>query len=44
MVLDHMQLVILVQKRDEGHFLSLLKVVETTPGLYFSYDADLTLK
>lgn len=43
-VLDHLQLAILVQKRDEAHFLSLLKVVETTPGLYFSYDADLTLK
>ncbi|KAJ7552880.1 hypothetical protein O6H91_06G074100 [Diphasiastrum complanatum] len=31
------------QKRDEAHFTSLLKTVERTPGLYFSYDMDLTL-
>lgn len=30
------------ERRDEAHYISLLKVVETFPGLYFSYDADLT--
>lgn len=33
-----------VQRKDEAHFMSLLKVAEATPGLYFSYDTDLTLK
>ena len=33
-----------MQIRDEAHYMSLLKEVETTPGLYFSYDTDLTLK
>ncbi|CAM6083198.1 unnamed protein product [Calypogeia fissa] len=31
------------EKRDEAHFTALLKAVETTPGLYFSYEVDLTL-
>ncbi|KAH9556250.1 hypothetical protein CY35_07G017100 [Sphagnum magellanicum] len=31
------------EKRDEAHFLALLKSLEKTPGLYFSYDSDLTL-
>jgi hypothetical protein len=31
------------EKKDEAHFLGLLKVLEKTPGLYFSYDVDLTL-
>jgi hypothetical protein len=32
------------EKRDEAHFLTLLKSLEKTSGLYFSYDCDLTLK
>ncbi|XP_020522342.1 phosphoinositide phosphatase SAC8 isoform X2 [Amborella trichopoda] len=31
------------EKRDEAYFMSLLKTVESTTGLYFSYEADLTL-
>ncbi|KAI8014122.1 Phosphoinositide phosphatase SAC8 [Camellia lanceoleosa] len=31
------------QKRDETYFRTLLKVVESTPGLYFSYETDITL-
>ncbi|XP_078160508.1 SAC domain-containing protein 8 isoform X1 [Carex rostrata] len=31
------------EKRDEAYFMSLLKTVEATPGLYFSYDRDLTI-
>jgi hypothetical protein len=31
------------EKRDEAHFVGLLKALESTPGLYFSYDVDLTL-
>ncbi|KAH9311622.1 hypothetical protein KI387_026657, partial [Taxus chinensis] len=31
------------EKRDEAHFVSLLKTVEKTPGLYYSYGTDLTL-
>ncbi|EPS70476.1 hypothetical protein M569_04284, partial [Genlisea aurea] len=31
------------EKRDEEYFVSLLKIVESTPGLYYSYDTDLTL-
>jgi hypothetical protein len=34
----------LVQKRDEAYFMNLLKVVESTPGLYYSYETDITLK
>ncbi|KAG0593081.1 hypothetical protein KC19_1G304000 [Ceratodon purpureus] len=29
--------------RDEAHYMSLLKEVESTSGLFFSYDTDLTL-
>ncbi|CAK9323369.1 unnamed protein product [Citrullus colocynthis] len=31
------------EKRDEAYFLTLLKTVETTPGLYYSYQTDITL-
>ncbi|OEL27283.1 Phosphoinositide phosphatase SAC8 [Dichanthelium oligosanthes] len=31
-------------KRDEAYFMSLLRIAETTCGLYYSYDRDLTLK
>lgn len=31
------------EKRDEAYFVSLLKIVETSSGLYFSYQTDLTL-
>ncbi|KAI4966168.1 hypothetical protein ZWY2020_042145, partial [Hordeum vulgare] len=30
-------------KRDEAYFMSLLRIAETTCGLYYSYDRDLTL-
>jgi len=33
-----------LQKRDEAYFISLLRTVESTPGLYYSYAMDLTLK
>ncbi|KAK9290473.1 hypothetical protein L1049_008643 [Liquidambar formosana] len=31
------------EKRDEAYFMTLLKTVESTPGLYYSYDTDITL-
>ena len=31
------------EKRDEAYFVSFLKIVETSSGLYFSYQTDLTL-
>ncbi|KAL0910859.1 hypothetical protein M5K25_018955 [Dendrobium thyrsiflorum] len=31
------------EKRDEAYFMSLLRIVESTPGLYYSYELDLTL-
>uniref|UniRef100_A0A7N0VEA0 SAC domain-containing protein n=1 Tax=Kalanchoe fedtschenkoi TaxID=63787 RepID=A0A7N0VEA0_KALFE len=31
------------EKRDEAYFMSLLKTVESTPGLYYSYDTDMTV-
>ncbi|VFQ89331.1 unnamed protein product [Cuscuta campestris] len=31
------------EKKDEAYFTNLLKVVESTPGLYFSYETDVTL-
>ncbi|KAI4353375.1 hypothetical protein L6164_002332 [Bauhinia variegata] len=31
------------EKRDEAYFMSLLKTVESTPGLYYSYETDITL-
>lgn len=34
----------LVQKKDETYFRTLLQALEATPGLYFSYETDLTLK
>jgi hypothetical protein len=37
-------LYICMQKRDEAYFMSLLRIAETTCGLYYSYDRDLTLK
>lgn len=33
-----------MQKKDEVYFMNLLKVVEATPGLYYSYETDITLK
>ena len=34
----------LVQKKEEAYFMTLLKIVESTPGLYYSYETDITLK
>ncbi|KAL5742523.1 hypothetical protein ACOSP7_029255 [Xanthoceras sorbifolium] len=31
------------EKKDEAYFMSLLKIVEGTPGLYYSYETDITL-
>lgn len=31
------------EKKDEAYFMSLLKLVESTPGLYYSYETDITL-
>ncbi|XP_057984195.1 phosphoinositide phosphatase SAC8 isoform X1 [Malania oleifera] len=31
------------EKRDEAYFMTLLKTVESTPGLYYSYETDITL-
>ncbi|XP_050113954.1 phosphoinositide phosphatase SAC8-like, partial [Malus sylvestris] len=31
------------QKKDEAYFMALLKTVQSTPGLYFSYETDITL-
>ncbi|CAL5420350.1 unnamed protein product [Camellia sinensis] len=31
------------QKSDEAYFRTLLKIVESTPGLYYSYETDITL-
>ncbi|KAK4766734.1 hypothetical protein SAY87_008376 [Trapa incisa] len=31
------------EKRDEVYFMTLLRIVESTPGLYFSYRTDITL-
>ncbi|XP_059428242.1 phosphoinositide phosphatase SAC8 isoform X2 [Corylus avellana] len=31
------------EKRDEAYFRTLLKMVESTPGLYYSYETDITL-
>ncbi|GFP92180.1 phosphoinositide phosphatase sac8 [Phtheirospermum japonicum] len=31
------------EKRDEDYFMNLLKIVESTPGLYYSYGTDMTL-
>ncbi|XP_064942791.1 phosphoinositide phosphatase SAC8-like isoform X4 [Musa acuminata AAA Group] len=31
------------EKRDEAYFMSLLRTIESTPGLYYSYERDLTL-
>ncbi|GAU35121.1 hypothetical protein TSUD_162260 [Trifolium subterraneum] len=31
------------EKRDEAYFLTLLKVVESMPGLYYSYEGDISL-
>lgn len=31
------------EKRDEAYFMALLKIVESTPGLYYSYGTDITL-
>lgn len=31
------------EKRDEAYFMNLLRTVESTPGLYYSYETDLTL-
>ncbi|KAF5199854.1 Phosphoinositide phosphatase sac8 [Thalictrum thalictroides] len=31
------------EKKDEAYFMTLLRTVESTPGLYYSYETDLTL-
>ncbi|XAR68802.1 Phosphatidylinositol-3,4-bisphosphate 4-phosphatase [Bertholletia excelsa] len=31
------------EKRDEDYFRTLLRVLESTPGLYYSYETDVTL-
>ncbi|KAK9986133.1 hypothetical protein SO802_031084 [Lithocarpus litseifolius] len=31
------------EKQDEAYFRTLLRTVESTPGLYYSYEADITL-
>ncbi|XWS67253.1 hypothetical protein CRYUN_Cryun05aG0271600 [Craigia yunnanensis] len=31
------------EKRDEAYFMTLLKTMEATPGLYYSYETDITL-
>ncbi|XP_068484634.1 phosphoinositide phosphatase SAC8 [Phaseolus vulgaris] len=31
------------EKKDETYFVNLLKVVESMPGLYYSYETDITL-
>ncbi|XP_068327092.1 phosphoinositide phosphatase SAC8-like isoform X1 [Pyrus communis] len=31
------------EKKDETYFMALLKTVQSTPGLYFSYKTDITL-
>ncbi|KAG5550570.1 hypothetical protein RHGRI_015511 [Rhododendron griersonianum] len=31
------------EKRDEAYFRTLLRVIESTPGLYYSYETDITL-
>ncbi|XP_047981088.1 phosphoinositide phosphatase SAC8 isoform X2 [Salvia hispanica] len=31
------------EKRDEDYFMTLLKTIESTPGLYYSYGTDITL-
>ncbi|KAG8389118.1 hypothetical protein BUALT_Bualt02G0196000 [Buddleja alternifolia] len=31
------------EKKDESYFMTLLKIVESTPGLYYSYGTDITL-
>nr|XP_027186218.1 phosphoinositide phosphatase SAC8 isoform X3 [Cicer arietinum] len=31
------------EKKDEAYFLTLLKIVESMPGLYYSYEIDITL-
>ncbi|GFP97940.1 phosphoinositide phosphatase sac8 [Phtheirospermum japonicum] len=30
------------EKRDKDCFMNLLKIVESTPGLYYSYETDMT--
>ncbi|KAA8517776.1 hypothetical protein F0562_015263 [Nyssa sinensis] len=31
------------EKKDEAYYMTLLKLVEATPGLYYSYETDITL-
>ncbi|KAG9142534.1 hypothetical protein Leryth_011631 [Lithospermum erythrorhizon] len=31
------------EKKDEDYFLTLLRAVESTPGLYYSYETDITV-
>ncbi|KAI4341867.1 hypothetical protein MLD38_026539 [Melastoma candidum] len=31
------------EKKYEAYFMALLKVIESTPGLYYSYETDITL-
>uniref|UniRef100_A0A7C9E1L3 SAC domain-containing protein n=1 Tax=Opuntia streptacantha TaxID=393608 RepID=A0A7C9E1L3_OPUST len=32
------------EKKEEAYFRNLLRVVESTPGLYYSYETDITVK
>ncbi|OWM67110.1 hypothetical protein CDL15_Pgr000562 [Punica granatum] len=40
---DALKLSTCQEKRDEAYFMALLKTVESTPGLYYSYGTDITL-
>ncbi|XP_059639037.1 phosphoinositide phosphatase SAC8 isoform X2 [Cornus florida] len=40
---DALRLLNSQEKRDEAYFMNLLKIVESTPGLYYSYETDITL-
>ncbi|XP_060176403.1 phosphoinositide phosphatase SAC8 isoform X2 [Lycium barbarum] len=31
------------EKKDEAYFMNLLRIVESTPGLYYSYETDITV-
>lgn len=44
MLIRSLWYVICIQKRDEAYFMTLLKTVETTPGLYYSCEVDLSLR
>lgn len=39
-----LDITLISQKKMETEFSALLKVAEKTPGLYFSYDVNITLR